>query len=157
MQSHEDPTARTDSADLDPPPVAKPLGERDLSTIVERIYEYVWLSHDSTMPDVAERVVALRQQLAAPTEEVREFWRASAYGLAELDHQVGRLTDIGGGGLSVTMATPIKRGAETHVRVTDDDAGWVYEFPCVVVWSTPDPDARAGLRFAGKPRRARVD
>ena len=127
MQHREDPTARIGAADVERSGTR--LDERELSAIVERIFEYVWLSHDMTMPGVGERVEELRRQLASPTEEVREFWRASAHGLAELDRQVGRLSDIGAGGLSVAMATPIPRGERTNVRVTDDEAGWVYEFP----------------------------
>ncbi len=157
MPPADEPTARVSPAEVDPPESGKPLGERELSTIVERIFEYQWLAHEQAIPDVVARVDALRRQLASPTAEIREYWRASAHGLAELDHQVGRLADIGGGGLSIVMATAIKKGAQTSVRVTDDEGGWIYEFPCVVVWSTPGPDPRAGLRFAGKPRRARLD
>jgi len=157
MQHRDDSTLRVSSADVDRPHPPKPLGERELSTVVERVFEYVWLSHDEPVPDVALRVGALREQLASPTEEVREFWRVPAHGLAELDRQVGRLSDIGGGGLCVATVHPLESGTQMRVRVTDDQSGWVYEFPCVVVWSSSEPDPHAGLRFTGRPRRARLD
>ena len=157
MQHQDDSTLRVSADDVERARPPKPLGERELSKIVERVFEFVWLSQDEPEPDVALRVGALRQQLASPTEDVREFWRVPAHGLAELERQVGRLSDIGGGGICVATVHALDAGSEMRVRVTDDEAGWVYEFPCVVVWSSPDPDPHAGLRFTGRPRRARLD
>lgn len=157
MQHRDDTTMRVSPADLERPHPPRPLAERDLSAVVERVFEYLWLSHDERVPDVALRIDALRQKLASPTEEVREFLRVPAHGLCELDRRVGRLADIGGGGLCVATVHPVDTGVPTDVLFTDDEAGWVYEFPCVVVWTTPEPDARAGLRFTGKPRRTRLD
>ena len=150
-------TTKGAASDVDLPG-AGPSGSEELAGIVERIYQFVWLQHDDSIPDAIEQIEELRSELASPSEEVREYWRVSARGLAELGAQVGRLTDIGGGGLSISTTRPLPIGAVTHVRLTDDENGWIYEFPCVVVWSHDEADdARAGLRFVGRPTRSRLD
>lgn len=89
-------------------------------------------------------------------DDVREFWRADATGLAELGAHVGRLLDIGGGGACVSTTRPLEVGATLVARLSDEPGGWTYEFPAVVVWSEGAPDPRAGLRFEGEPRRVRM-
>lgn len=157
MQQGDDGTLRVSSSDVEAQAAPKPLEERELSTIFERVFTFVWLLHDEPVPDVLLRIDALRRQLGSLTEEVRQFWRAPARGLAELDRQAGRLSDIGGGGLGVATARPVAAGLETRVRVPDEEAGWLYEFPCTVVWATAEPEPRIGLRFTGRPQRVRMD
>ncbi|MBI2892252.1 MAG: PilZ domain-containing protein [Deltaproteobacteria bacterium] len=111
--------------------------------------------------DARERVSAererrkgfLRRALASPMPEVREFARVAARGLAEIGADVGRLTDIGGGGLGISTLHPLPVGHRTNVRLEDIDSGLSYEFPCVVVWSRDGSDPGIGVRFWGKPTR----
>lgn len=158
MGGSDDRTERVSEMDLvEEAGAPAPLPERSLSAIFDRVFQFHWFANEPYSPDTAVRTEALRERLGAATDDVREYWRAAANGLAELGAQVGRLVDIGGGGLCVSTTRPLEVGAATEARLTDEDAGWTYEFPCVVVWAEGAPDPRAGLRFAGKPRRVRMD
>lgn len=138
-----------------------PLAERPLSTIFERVFQFHWFSHEEGSSAAIVHAEAMHERLETDGDDVREFWRAEASGLAELGVpealQAGRLVDIGGGGLCVSTARPLEVGAFTEARLTDEEGGWAYEFPCVVVWAEGAPDPKAGLRFDGRPRRIRLD
>jgi len=150
-------TQRVSASDLDRELVERPpLPEPSLSVIIYRVFQFHTSANEPYSPDAAVRTETLRERLGTTTDDVREFWRADGAGLAELGAHVGRLVDIGGGGVCVSTTKPLEVGAFTEARITDEAGGWTYEFPAVVVWVEGGPDARAGLRFEGRPRRSRL-
>lgn len=127
-----------------------------MSVVMAWVFELLTLAEAESRHLSAERgrrMAFLRHALGSPTAEVREFARVPARGLAEVGAHVGRLTDIGGGGLGISSLQPLPVGQRTRVRLEDIDSGVCYEFPCVVVWSRQGSDPGIGLRFWGKPSR----
>jgi hypothetical protein len=150
-------TQRVSASDVDKEMTERPpLPEPSLSVIIYRVFQFHTVANEPYSPDTAVRTEALRERLGTTTDDVREFWRADGAGLAELGAQVGRLVDIGGGGMCVSTTKPLEVGMHVEARLSDEAGGWTYEFPAVVVWTEGDPDPRAGLRFEGMPRRTRL-
>jgi hypothetical protein len=156
----EAPVSDTLSARLDDdctePRRAVQKGGPPLNVVMAWVFELLTLSAAEPHQGAAERERRrsfLRRALASPTPEVREFARVAARGLAEIGAHVGRLTDIGGGGLGISTLHPLPVGHRTSVRLEDIDSGVSYEFPCVVVWSRLGADPGIGVCFWGKPSR----
>lgn len=168
--SHEDVTRRVGRSALAPcaPPPRVPASA--LGAILDRICRFLEITQDKcSLHEAARRAEARRLDLASRSPEVREYARIEARGLAEFASgrprtrtgrsrrpprsdgglRVGRLLDVGAGGLGISTVRPLEAGTLTRVRVTEPSTGRVYAFGCVVVWSRSGTDAAMGLRFVG--------
>ncbi|MBI2897745.1 MAG: PilZ domain-containing protein [Deltaproteobacteria bacterium] len=166
--SHQDDVTRRAR---ESPPARPPslIRARALAAVLERICRFLAVTEDKcALHEAARRAEARRLDLASPTPEVREFARIEARGLAEFapsrprtragrsrgraepeSFRVGRLVDVGAGGLGISTVHPLEAGASTRVRVTEPSTGRVYAFGCVVVWSRTGDESAMGVRFVG--------
>lgn len=63
------------------------------------------------------------------------------------------VVNLGGGGLRVEPAPPLRQGERAVVRIVSMDSGAVYQYPVEASWTDRGPGSSAmGMPFVGAPR-----
>lgn len=68
--------------------------------------------------------------------------------------QAVNVVNLGGGGVCVTPAPPLREGERAVIRIVADDRDSVYHYPVEAKWVRRDPDtSEMGMPFIGAPRQ----
>jgi hypothetical protein len=137
-----------------------------MRNLLEMIYEYQLLrSKEQSLSielDAGERVrlMGLHRLLQGETidptsrrELARVRLRLPVHFTMAGGIETGEVRDVSGGGMCILTSQPPPEGTRLIVRVTDEQTGSEYVFPCRVVWRQGRGPGRMGVELDGVPHR----
>jgi len=136
--------------------MANDVGE--LLVPVFELLELLWLRLHGRLPAAeTARARGLLLLLRSPGDDPRAYCRTEVEGRVHLIPKsgpvvIGSVLDLGAGGLRLAARRVPPPGTRAVAHLTDPGLGLAFTFPVVVAWSVSGTGARAGLRFAGRPR-----
>ncbi len=136
--------------------MANDVGE--LLVPVFELLDLLWLRLRGRLPAAeTARARGLLLLLRSPGDDPREFCRTEVEGRIHLVPEagpvvIGTVVDLGAGGLRLAARRVPPPGTRAVAHLTDPGLGLAFTFPVIVAWAVAGSAARAGLRFAGRPR-----